>query len=94
MLGKVVHELLDIAAGLVRFHLELPADLAGYDIRQWRVAVRCLPYRGCDLIEREKSRINRRHDHHFAADEAGSDGGTPRDVLFRYDVVSSSAARA
>jgi hypothetical protein len=89
VLREIVHELLGIAPGLARIHLELQADSAGHDIRQWRAAVRCLPYHCSDFVESEKSRVHRRHDHHFAADEAGSDGGTPRDVLLGYNVVSS-----
>ena len=76
MLGEIVHKLLDVAPGLVGIDIELPANLAGHDIGERRAAIRRLPYHGGDFVEREKSRVHGRHNHHFAADEAGGDRGT------------------
>src|SRR5208282_3164482 len=70
------------------------ADFAGHDIGQWRAAIRRLPYQRSHFVEGEKSRVHRRHNHHFAADEAGGDGRTARDVFFCDQVLSSIAARA
>lgn len=81
MLGKIIYKLLSIAPGLVRIDVELWADFAGYDIGQRSATVGCLPDKRRDLIESEESRVYRRHHHHLAADQAGGNGRTARDVL-------------
>ena len=89
MLREIAHELLGVAPRLVRIDFELRADSASHNIRQRRTTIRRLPNDRSHFIESEKSRVHCRHNHHFPADEAGSNGRTPRNVLLGYDGFSS-----
>src|ERR1700675_960845 len=78
--GKFGNELLGIRLGLFGIDVKLFADPVADNIPQRSAAVGSLKDCGCDLVQREESRIGRVHDHHFAGQCAGRDGRTARNV--------------
>src|SRR6266851_3903409 len=84
--GKLGDELLGICLGLFGIDVKLPADPVADNFPERSVTVGGLKDDGCDLVEREERRIGRVHDHHFAGQCAGGNGGTTRNVnaIFRH----------
>src|SRR6202795_2749992 len=78
--GKLGNEPLGIRLGLFGIDVKLLADMVADNIPQRSAAVGSLKDCGCDLVQREESRIGRVHDHHFAGERAGGDGRTARNV--------------
>src|ERR1700674_1228507 len=78
--GKLGDELLGCRLGLFGIDVKLLADPVADNIPQRSVAVGSLKDCGCDLVQREESRIGRVHDHHFAGQCAGGDSRAARNV--------------
>src|SRR6266852_1796147 len=84
--GELGNELLGICQGLFGTDVKLLADAVADNFSQRSVAVGGLKDDGCDLVQREKRRIGRVHDHHFAGQRAGGNGRAARNVnaIFRH----------
>src|SRR6266853_6024819 len=78
--GELGNELLGICLGLFGIAVKLLAYPVADNFPQRSFAVGGLKDDGCDLVQREKRRIGRVHDHHFAGQRAGGNGRTARNV--------------
>src|ERR1700675_179311 len=78
--GKLGDELFGIGLGLFGIDVKLLADPVADNIPQRSVAVGGLKDCCGDLVQREESRIGRVHDHHFAGQRPGGNGGAARNV--------------
>ena len=84
VLRELIDEAVGVALRLFLIDIELLADFGSNDFSEWRASIRCLPNRRSNLIESEESGICSRHDHHFAAQHAGSDRLAWRNVFLSH----------
>src|ERR1700683_3285995 len=80
MPGKLGDKSFGICLSLLGVDIKLFADATADNFPQRSATVGRLKDRGCDLVQCEKRRISRVHDHHFASQRASGDGGTARNV--------------
>src|SRR5580704_4683635 len=89
---ELLDQLLGVAVGFFGLDIEFLADFAFDDFSERGLAVGCVPDDRGGFVQAEKRGIGGGHDHHFAAEFAGSDGSASRDVNFAHRI--SSQARA